>query len=81
MTFIQESDKRFDIQVWGLAPEDSLKGKKGSEIKSFIHSEFSRLLDEVRKELEQLITVIIEDGGMLHRAAVLSRLEEMRKEM
>ena len=41
--------EEFDL-LWGIAPPDSLKGRKGEEVKSFLTSSLISLLEEVVPE-------------------------------
>ena len=43
--------KEFEL-VWGIAPDDSLKGKKGKEIKHFLLQSHLSYLLESKKRLE-----------------------------
>jgi hypothetical protein len=54
----EEVEKRFDL-IWGLAPPDSLKGKKGVELKEWFAQELSLALqardEELRGKIEKKI--------------------------
>ena len=56
---------QFDL-LWGIAPPDSLKGKKGEDIKNFIQSQ---IIDKIIEDIPEPIPVSqgdIENGWKEH---------------
>jgi hypothetical protein len=80
MSHIQEILKLFEL-FWGIAPPDSLKGKKGEDIKSFIRQSHLKYLTNKRKELEGEIHWIDleENESELQKGYNLAKQEEITK--
>lgn len=62
----EEVNKEFEQLVWGISPSDSLKYKKGEEVKNFIHT--LRLQDRLDtiKEIEKLKRSHMDDPDYPH---------------